>query len=76
MPSFSRARATVRESSESKPPRWKSAEFSLTAMRNRAQVVARISRTVSTSSRIRFSSEPPQRSVRRLTSGERNWLNR
>jgi len=76
MPSFSRAHATGQESSESKPPRWKSAEFSLTAMRNREEVVARISRTVWTSSRIRFSSEPPQRSVRWLTSGERNWLKR
>jgi len=27
MPSFSRARATISESSASKPPRWKSAEF-------------------------------------------------
>ena len=55
-----------------KPPFWKSDEFSLIETGKSLPTAARTRRTTSSSSRARFSSEPPQASVRWLTSGLRN----
>ncbi len=57
-------------------PFWKSEEFSFTLTGYSGPTSLRTARTTSRRKRARFARLPPQRSVRRLTSGDKNWLHK
>ena len=73
--SFS-ARATITASSGLNPPSTQSVTDMRAPIMTEAGIAARTARAMVSARRIRFSSGPPQWSVRLLERGERNWCTR
>ncbi len=73
-PASSRAWASATVSSQVWPSGIRSSSDIRNITRKSAPSASRVRRTISTGNRIRASALPPQRSVRRLVCGARNWL--